>query len=367
MRNKNKKKTSIVCHRLLNKKEKHYDKDKDKDKAKDKDKDKDKKTNNKNLYKEKRKECKSSSMDGLKKRYKIYKEYFLEKENNCTNRNKELNENENSGNNKIYDYFQKKYSNKNLNNNNNQQNKNNNNRTIYLAKKKSNTLLLGKNINVTKKIKSPEIKKKIHDLQHSSNSETFQEKRYRKKSSNLILQLPKIKKDNIPKNINLKTERNRKSLLPLSHIYEKNFRGKKGDISPKKTTTINIYNNKINNINNIILNDKKIKNHEKENKNSNKEEESETIKSSKYLENKELNLLDKEENEENNKLDKNNEKKDKKHFSEELINKNFSETQISNEITDKMDLSHNEDTSKIKKTKDKMLIRRLSVNYHNEL
>jgi hypothetical protein len=32
-----------------------------------------------------------------------------------------------------------------------------------------------------------------------------------------------------------------------------------------------------------------------------------------------------------------------------------------------MDLSHNEDTSKIKKTKDKMLIRRLSVNYHNEL
>ncbi len=173
-----------------------------------------------------------------------------------------------------------------------------------------------------------------------------------------------IKKENIP-NLNLKTDRNRKSLLPLNHLYEKNVRSKKGKISPKKTTTINIYNNKINNINNIILNDKKIKERE-ENKSSNKEEESDTIKSSKYLENKELNILEKEENEENDKGVENKDKKENKNFSEDLINKNYSETQISNEITGKYEISNNGDTNDIKKSNKKMLIKRLSVNYHNE-
>ena len=308
-------------------------------------------------------------MDGFKKRYKMYKDYLLEKENNDNTKYYDLFQNKTSNNNNNnLDYLQIKKSNKNINNNNNnhnnQQKKNINDNKGYLyGNKKSNTLLLGKNINENKKLKSPEIRKKGHQLP-SSNSDSFQRKKFRKKSTNLILQLPTIKKENIP-NLNLKTEKNRKSLLPLNHLYEKNLLSKKGKISPKKTTTINIYNNKINNINNIILNDKKIKKSE-ENKSSNKEEESDTIKSSKYIENKDLNLLEKDENEENDKGVENKDKKENKNFSEDLINKNYSETQISNEITGKYELSNNGDTNDIKNSTKKMLIRRLSVNYHNE-
>ena len=189
LRTKNKKRTSILCLGLFNKRKKEKEKEKEKEKDKNDD-DKDKKNNS---FKLKRKECKSSSMDGFKKRYKIYKDYLLEKENNDNIKNYDLFQNKTSNNNNNnLDYLQIKKSNKNINNNNNNHNNQqkktiNDNKGYLYGNKKSNTLLLGKNINENKKLKSPEIRKKGHQLP-SSNSDSFQKKKFRKKSTNLILQ-----------------------------------------------------------------------------------------------------------------------------------------------------------------------------------
>ena len=380
IRSKNKKKTIVNNNILFNKKDKNNDKD----------------INDRLYFKFRRKECKSSSNDGFKKRYKLYKDNFLENddlnESIVVENNKELYQNTTNKNNNIFNYLNIKTTNNNLNKNeenlnvkpyisklslNNLNNIKNNNNLYLYSKKKSNNFLLCKNNNEFKKKNSKDSKNNINEI-HSSNSETFKGKAKAKKSSNLIFKLPIIKNDNTHKSLNLKMEKKKKQHIPLINKYEKNSRNKKGDTSSKKTTTINIYNNKINNINNIILNDKKIKNKINEKKNSNKEEESEVIKSSNFIDTennngknkntnyKKLKLSDKEENEEDEKEENDPENKENKNDSEYISNRNNSFTQITNELDDKLDLSNDDISNKMNNANEKRLIRRLSINFNND-
>ena len=170
--------------------------------------------------------------------------------------------------------------------------------------------------------------------------------------------MPKIQNINLQKSLYLKTERTKRPLNPLNSILDKNAKNTKEKLPLKKTTTINIYNNKINNINNIILNNKnKLEDKENHNKyNSNKTEESESLKSSNYetrnniIKHNKSNLYNKEDNKELKSM--------KSITSNNESNNDNNNKQLKN-------FKQNKEENLIRKiySNDNHLIRRLSVNY----
>ena len=74
------------------------------------------------------------------------------------------------------------------------------------------------------------------------------------------MNLPKIQTLKSQKSLNFAFPQKKKNFDSIKNIIDNNESDTKKKSSIKKTTTINIYNNKINNINNIILHDKDVKN-----------------------------------------------------------------------------------------------------------
>ena len=337
---------------------------------------------NKSQYFKYRKEiCKSSNIDALKKRHQLYKENFITNKNESiknrveymkdiinTGPKKELEQNTFNKNNNISNYFNILNSNKN-NNRRNQQNlneiqsykeknlfktkinnKNINKRNGYLySQNNSNALFLDKS------------NKNNINKENQSNFNSSQDKGRDKgkKSSKIYLNLPKIQNMNLQKSLNLKTERTKRPVNALNSILDKNAKNTKEKLPLKKTTTINIYNNKINNINNIILNDKnKLEDKENHNKyNSNKNEESESLKSSNYetrnniIKHNKSNLYNKEDN--------------KQLKSIKTITSNYESNNDNKNNKQLKNTKQNIEDNIIKKiySNDNHLIRRLSVNY----
>jgi hypothetical protein len=227
-----------------------------------------------NYFKYRRKGSKSSRIG--KKFNNIYKDIVIKK-NNILNKKKEsviqntfsinnlqinntLNTKTNSlsRNNKENLFQIQPYKRKNIFNNNNRlKNKNyiKGNHNLYLFSEENSLLSHNQkiskipNINLINKGQS----KKNFNLFNTSYSSFHQDTDEPKKKS-LFLNLPSIKSDDIQKTLNIKTERNSRPVIPISKFFSKTKKNLEEEI--KKTTTINIYNNKINNINNIILNEK---------------------------------------------------------------------------------------------------------------
>ena len=227
-----------------------------------------------NYFKYRRKGSKSSRIG--KKFNNIYKDIVIKK-NNILNKKKEsviqntfsinnlqinntLNTKTNSlsRNNKENLFQIQPYKRKNIFNNNNKlKNKNyiKGNHNLYLFSEENSLLSHNQkiskipNINLINKGQS----KKNFNLFNTSYSSFHQDTDEPKKKS-LFLNLPSIKSDDIQKTLNIKTERNSRPVIPISKFFSKTKKNLEEEI--KKTTTINIYNNKINNINNIILNEK---------------------------------------------------------------------------------------------------------------
>ena len=250
--------------------------------------------NEKKYFKYRKKECKSSTFDAFKKRYLLYKENKITKKKEIQKKRTFMKDNiyiksiKDLGyktfdirKNNILNYFKITQE-----NNNNQRNINeykekfliktpkkeimNNNiiqkRNIYLYTEKNSNILYKDKSNKYKKIKTI----------NPSNLNIPQENQKKKVSSNLLLDLPNINEINnlgSQKNFSFKLEKKKRQTNPLKSIFNKSEKITKKEL-PKKTTTINIYNNKINNINNIILNDKNVKKHIK------KDDESQFSKSS---------------------------------------------------------------------------------------
>ena len=262
--------------------------------------------NEKLYFKYRRKICKSSTIDALQKRYRIYKDKFLNKYNqkikakislkdindnkynNTSNFLTVINTNRNSDIEKQYSINVQSYKSKRIFNNNIKNikkvhNKDSNN-NIFSQDYSQKVLLDKKNINENLNLINNKEYKKSSKIFNVSNSSINQEKSKSKKNSQLFLDLPNIKKTDTQRNTNFNI--GEKSINPINNLFVNNDNNLKKEIPIKKTTTINIYNNKINNINNIILNDKNIKNQyvEKENKINdnnykNEKEENESCKS----------------------------------------------------------------------------------------
>ena len=198
---------------------------------------------------------KSYTLDTLKKKYKAF-EGLLGKENNIrkkrtfVKRNQILSRNEapnlyiDSGGGGTLNYWKTTFQTHNDTYNSTYKNSNNNHLSLFNKSKNNEKKLLFLESNNSNKNKIMMNQKLAHyqnnnklilntkDLKHNS-----------EKSFNFIVDLPKT---NTKSSFNLKTEKNVK--------INKNF------ISSEKPTTINIYNNKINNINNIILNESDVNN-----------------------------------------------------------------------------------------------------------
>ena len=230
-----------------------------------------------NYFKYRRKECKSSTIDASKKISQIYRDFLL-KRNNLTNRKRgsliqnsfninnlkmfnSINANKNSitsNNSKnllnIEPYNRKKI----FNNNNKLINKNyiKGNHKLYLFSEQNSLNQIQKNSQIPNinSLNKRQTKNDLHLINASFSS--FHQDTDDPKRKSLNLNLPSIKSDDMKKSINLKTERNSRPVIPNSKLVSKNKKKMKDEIPMKKTTTINIYNNKINNINNIILNEK---------------------------------------------------------------------------------------------------------------
>ena len=230
-------------------------------------------TDNYNYFKYRRKECKSSKFGASKKKNNIYKAI---KRNNILNKKKDsiiqntyninnlniynsLNANENSKRNKNKENVFKiqEYKRKNIFNNNKIINKNylKGNHNVYLFSEENSLLNQDQktsripNMNLINKGQSKNNLNLINTSYSSFHQDTDEPKR-----KSLFLNLPSIKSDDIQKSLNIKTERKERPVIPISKLFSKTKKNMKEEI--KKTTTINIYNNKINNINNIILNEK---------------------------------------------------------------------------------------------------------------
>ena len=324
-----------------------------------------------NYFRYRRKECKSSKIGN-----NIYKDILI-KRNNILNKKKEpafqntysinslqiyntlnTNKNSKSRNNKENLFEIQQYKSKSIFNNNNKLiNKNyiKGNHNLYLFSEENSLINQNQknskipNINLINKGQSKNNLNFINTSYSSFHRDTDEPKR-----KSLFLNLPIIKNDDIQKTFNIKTERKSRNVFPISNFFAKTQKSIEKEI--KKTTTINIYNNKINNINNIILNEKnKIYNNKREeneftsilfdtdnlNKKSNKKE-------------KKMNLYKKSENYNN---------KDK--ITEKLYEglKNFKNNEdISIPIS-----SGNEKILKINRNKQKMIkITKLGINKNNK-
>ena len=353
----------------------------------------------KNYFKYRRKECKSSTIDASKKISKIYRDFLLKRNNLSNKKRGSLIQNSfNINHLKIYN---------NLNANKNSITNNNNNNVLNIEPYKrknifnNNNKLINKNyLKGSHKLYLLSEQNSLNQNQKNSNipNINFINKRHTKNNLNLIntsfpsfhqdtddpkrksLNLPSIKSDDMKKNINLKTERNSRPVISKSKLVSKTKKKMKDQIPMKKTTTINIYNNKINNINNIILN-------EKNQLYDNKGEESEfssilfdsdnlNIKSN--MKEKKLNLSEK--NEDNNNEDKKNEndyeglKNDKNSEGMSIpisssnekifkINRNKQKRKKTTILDIKK--SNKNYRNKVSDKIDKKLIEKLSINYKN--
>ena len=248
-------------------------------------------TYNLQYFEYRHKECKSSTIDSFKKRYNLYKEKLFTKKRLNKKRlsfllnktNIFLNEDSNkkifNSRNNILSYLEKK---NNTNTNIKTKDKNlfkdkslfsqknnkitnhiiNNKNIILFTERKTNNNLLfderdkkNDNINI---IKNTKFNNNINTI----NSSSKQIKSYikQKKSSNFLMNLPKIQTLKSQKSLNFAFPQKKKNFDSIKNIIDNNESDTKKKSSIKKTTTINIYNNKINNINNIILQDKEVKN-----------------------------------------------------------------------------------------------------------
>ena len=248
---------------------------------------------NSQYFEYRQKECKSSTIDSFKKRYNLYKEKLFTKKRVDKKRlsfllnktNIFLNEDSNkkifNSRNTILSYLEKK-NNCNTNKSIKRKDKNifkdkslfskknnkitnhiiNNKNIILFTERKTNNNLLfdgrNKNNDNLNIINSTKFNNNINTI----NSSSKQIKSYikQKKSSNFLMNLPKIKTLKSQKSLNLGLPQKKKNFDSIKNIIDKNEINTKKKSSIKKTTTINIYNNKINNINNIILHDKDVKN-----------------------------------------------------------------------------------------------------------
>ena len=373
---------------------------------------------NNNLYiEQKRKECKSYTIDALKKNNKIKKyNNLLYKDNEKkfigTTIIKDLN----------IDSFPKTFYHNNTNkllkmqnsiksidNNNKEQNKiisinpykaksifyhsrnlGNKNSYLFSPQKFVTTDEQTKNLNL---INNHESKDNIKII-NLSNESIHQENLTPKKNSKLFIDFPIIKNEKITKTEKKLTKRKKKSNLPLSNFFKNYIENDKVDSSLKKTT-INIYNNKINNINNIILNDKNSENQsgkkDKGNKEYNNEkEENESLKSSALYDNENMNNKSsihryKQLNFSKNDDEEDEESDEEKNNYEEKIENRVNRAKKINKIR-KVKISSNNERNKDKKNKKKnisksymkyksfskkknlknpKLIKRLSVNFTN--
>ena len=229
-----------------------------------------------NYFKYRRKECKSSTIDASKKISKIYRDILLKRKNLLNKKRgsliqntynisdlkiyNSLNANKNSitANNKKNLFKIEPYKRKNIFNNNNKIINNKHikgNHKLYLFSEHNSLNQNQKNCNIPNinYIKEEQSKNNLN-LNNTSFSSFHQDTDDPKRKS-LCLNLPSIKNDEMQKTLNLKTEIKPRPVIPISKVL-KNKKNLKEEIPMKKTTTINIYNNKINNINNIILNEK---------------------------------------------------------------------------------------------------------------
>ena len=248
---------------------------------------------NSQYFEYRQKEYKSSTIDSFKKRYNLYKEKLFTKKRVDKKRlsfllnktNIFLNEDSNkkifNSRNTILSYLEKKnncntnksikrkdkniFKDKSLfskkNNNITNHIINNKNIILFTERKTNNNLLFdgrNKNNDNLNIINSTKFNNNINTI----NSSSKQIKSYikQKKSSNFLMNLPKIKTLKSQKSLNLGLPQKKKNFDSIKNIIDKNEINTKKKSSIKKTTTINIYNNKINNINNIILHDKDVKN-----------------------------------------------------------------------------------------------------------
>ena len=236
------------------------------------------------------KKCKSSTTDAFKKRYKIFKKNFLLKKEINKKRLSFMIEKSNFFSNK--DLFKKTFNSRNnilsltkknlcdstkkdlklrdknifkdnklfTPNKNKIKNHFANNKNMYLfTERKSNNLLYDK------RNKKYENLKTINDTKINNNFNTInsspkiliKSNLKPKKSSNYFMNL---QNENSHKSFNFNVEKKKKNYNQLKSIFVKNENKTNKELPLKKTTTINIYNNKINNINNIILNEKNVKN-----------------------------------------------------------------------------------------------------------
>jgi hypothetical protein len=234
-------------------------------------------TDKTNYFKYSQKKCNSSTIVTSKKISKIYRDFLL-KRNNILNKKRgsliqntfninnlkmynSLNPNKNSITNDNSKNLLKiePYQSKNIFNNNNKLiNKNylKDNHKLYLF---SETNSLNQNEKNSKIPKINYINKRntTNNLNLINTSfSSFRQDTDDPKRKSFNLNLPSIKSDDKKKSINLKTKKKPGPIIPKSKHVSKNKKKMKEKIPMKKTTTINIYNNKINNINNIILNEK---------------------------------------------------------------------------------------------------------------
>ena len=229
-----------------------------------------------NYFKYRRKECKSSTIDTSKQLNKIYRDILL-KRNNKLNKTKDsiiqntfkinnlkmhnsINANKNSiTNNNSKNLFNiEPYKSKNIFNNNNKLiNKNyiKGNHKLLLFSEQNSLNQNQKNSKIPNinYINKRHTKNYLNLIKNPTFSSFHQDTDDPKRKS---LNLPSIKSDDAKKSLNLKTERKPRPIMLKSKLASKNKNKMKEKIPMKKTTTINIYNNKINNINNIILNEK---------------------------------------------------------------------------------------------------------------
>ena len=248
---------------------------------------------NSQYFEYRHRECKSSTIDSFKKRYNLYKEklftkkrvdkkrlsfslnktnIFLKEDTNkkiFNSRNTNINYLEKKNNFNTYNNLKRKdkniFKDKSLfsQKNNKIANHiiNNKNIILFTGRKTNNNLLFdgrNKNNDNLNIINSTKFNNNINTI----NSSSKQIKSYikQKKSSNFLMNLPKIQTLKSTKSLNLAFPQKKKNFDSIKNIIDKNEINTQKKSSIKKTTTINIYNNKINNINNIILHDKDVKN-----------------------------------------------------------------------------------------------------------
>ena len=216
-----------------------------------------------------RKECKSSSIDGIKKRFNLYRNNILinkkemhtvrEKfnkdnfENYFNNSNKIIIQKSLNDNNNIFKYLTMK----NLQKKENYNEQTNNKLKSYGDKNYFKTQWKNKKNSKSKNIKNIFLlSNKKYNIFNNSSSNSSKDKSKNKKSSNLILTLPSVKNISLKKSINIKTERKKISENPVSEIFNKKLRNCKVIPIKRARTINNDYNDKIKSINNLIVNNK---------------------------------------------------------------------------------------------------------------